>query len=110
MSPRVIFNAAQAWLDRQYPGWVVDGVCLRLQNGKEIPLPAPPPKPRRLDVPTAVRGIHARILAAAAPEPVKGRILARRAGLGYNSTSRQALADLVRDKKLIRNQDGYHLP
>jgi hypothetical protein len=111
MSLRAIFSAAQAWIDRHYPGLSLDAVCLKLDDGNKISLPTPPrrtrPQPSQPVRPH--RGAHARLVAAATSNPIPGKALIRKAGLRYNSANRQALSDLARSGKLTRTPDGYRL-
>lgn len=53
-----------------------------------------------------LRDVEEALLAAAGPEPVPGKAIARKAGYRWNSYTRAALAELVRSGRLLRTPDG----
>lgn len=57
-----------------------------------------------------LRSVHRRLLSAADVTPAKAERLCRIAGLSCNSTSRAALAELVRAGLLRHGPDGYRRP
>lgn len=58
-----------------------------------------------------LKEIHRKLLEKATVEPAKARTLIARTPYKYNSNSRQALTDLVREGHLLRDtNDRYYLP
>ncbi|MCC6416786.1 MAG: hypothetical protein IT429_00900 [Gemmataceae bacterium] len=57
-----------------------------------------------------LRSVHRRLLSAADVTPAKAERICRKAGLSCNSTSRAALAELVRAGHLRHGPDGYRRP
>lgn len=81
------------------------GTVLAGRPGEAPTTPAPDADPG-----LRLRSVHRRLLSAADVTPAKAERLCRKAGLSCNSTSRAALAELVRAKHLRHGPDGYYRP
>jgi hypothetical protein len=79
-------------------------VCLDEDNGSS-PDARPPPEKQTAEL----REVEAAILAHLTTAPVSGKALARLSGYRFNSYFRAALAELWKQKLIVRDATGYSL-
>jgi hypothetical protein len=80
-----------------------------LDEDDAIPDTQPKPNPKTKEQTAELREVEAAILARLTSTPVSGKALARLTGYRYNSYFRAAIAELWRQKLIVRDATGYSL-